>query len=86
MAQNGNLWEWTETSLKDVMPTSSDHGVVMGGEWDNSVSVITADYIQGMNKGYDGSGFRVAVAPEPSSLSLLALGGVMVALGRRKRA
>jgi hypothetical protein len=30
-------------------------------------------------------GFRVAMVPEPSSLSLLVLGGVIVALGRRKK-
>ena len=54
----------------------------------NGYTVPTASgtFNQSEQRFYLSDGRQYQVVPEPSSLSLLALGGVVVALGRRKRA
>jgi formylglycine-generating enzyme required for sulfatase activity len=87
MAQGGNVWELTETAYDGTNDTAGELRNLRGGSW--------ADYgsnqLGASNKNnYNPSdelyiiGFRVASVPEPSSLSLLALGGVVVALRRRR--
>jgi len=91
MGQGGNAWEWNETAYDGTNDTAGENRDVRGGSfhdfvWYNIVLDASSRY-------YDNSpssenfphGFRVASVPEPSSLSLLALGGVVVALGRRRR-
>jgi len=91
MAQGGNVFEWIETASDGTNNTAGENRELRGGAWyDGTVLSISLD--ASVRIGGDPSeggpyiGFRVASVPEPSSLSLLALGGVVVAVGRRKRA
>ena len=89
MAQGGNVTEWTETAYDRNNNTAGEQRELRGGVWgadsfglDNWYSYL--DNPRGGDSA-PGYGLRVASVPEPSSLSLLALGGAMVALGRRKK-
>ena len=83
MAQNGNVWEWTES------PVYFDNNwrVELGGGW--SSDIITASTVQYGGNGPSTQsivdGFRVASVPEPSALSLLAVGLGALAILRRRR-
>ena len=91
MAQTGNVWEFTET----FVPGPDDPREVRGGEWTHpghlqeyqSTDVISSNYqyVYGANGGHPEIGFRVAMVPEPSALSLLAVGLGGLALLRRGR-
>ncbi len=81
----GNVWEWMESpySSGDYL-SGSDRGV-RGGSSGGSMSIprsstraVSAPYYERASKG-----FRVASVPEPCSLVLLCLGGLML---RRRRA
>jgi hypothetical protein len=79
MAQGFNVSEWGEENI------------YRGGSWgyqgdDSDPAACFEIGFWDATNGLNELGFRVAMIPEPSSLSLLALGGVVVALGRRKRA
>jgi len=87
MAQGGNVWEWNETAYDGINDIVGESRELRGGTWEfpsiylGINSVFNAD-----PRAENGNfGFRVAMVPEPSLLSLLALGGLVVALGRRKR-
>lgn len=88
MGQSGNVWEWTESAIDGLNNTPNEAVYVMGGMWQNDALQISSVYRSEPRASAEGDyyGFRVAMVPEPSSLSLLALGGVVVAFGRRKRA
>ena len=82
MAQGGNVWEWNESTY-----LGSGNNEIRGGSWVSNASALTplisiedAPWGGGYN-----IGFRVAMIPEPSALSLLAfgLGGLVVALRGR---
>ena len=87
-AQGGNVWEWTESAFDLSNNSITESRERRGGSW----IIPDSTYLEASfrNSGGPGGrpgdvGFRVASVPEPSSLSLLVLGGVVVALGRRKR-
>jgi len=94
MAQGGNVYEWVETAEDGVNdltgPTSSGEfrGLFGGDYYDEGwkMEIMTNSTWGGsLDPGAENfSGFRVAMIPEPSSLSLLVLGGVVVALRRRR--
>ncbi len=89
MAQNGNVWEWSETAFDGINNTAGAVRELRGGAWFNSSNFLDASSRFNDNPTLENSyyGFRVASVPEPSSLSMLVLGGVVVvALSRRKRA
>jgi len=77
MAQGGNVWEWSE-SLR------WGQRMFRGGSWQDQISALDVQLDNPPDVEHDRIGFRVAMIPEPSSLSLLALGGVVMALRRRR--
>ena len=93
MGQGGNVWEWNETAYYGSNDTADEYRVLRGGSWDSlgliGIGLDASTYIMDETTDEDRMlgyyGFRVAMIPEPSSLSLLALGGVVVALGTRRR-
>ena len=86
MAQGGNVQEFNETAYDGVNDTADETRELRGGVWGFTISLSLSRYCDWAKPGEEGwdTGFRVASVPEPSLLSLLALGGVLVAL-RRKR-
>jgi formylglycine-generating enzyme required for sulfatase activity len=91
MGQGGGVWEWNETAYDGTNDTAGENRVLRGASWQDNGIYRDASYLRSENPsnglgnlgGYT-FGFRVAMIPEPSSLSLLALGGVVVALRRRR--
>ena len=87
MAQGGNVWEILETAADYSNDSATENRLNRGGS-----RVSPASYLGSMQYGernplnyHDKVGFRVAMIPEPSSLSLLLAGGaVLMAGGRRK--
>jgi hypothetical protein len=90
MAQSGNVWEWMETTIDGINKTVGGARGIRGGAWGSYNSVYLdaswgSDYYDPSFDDAFNLGFRVASVPEPSSLSLLAFGGVVVALRKCKR-
>jgi hypothetical protein len=87
MGQGGNVFEWYETELGGSNITEWYNREMGGGYWDSGIAIIEAWGRGAYSSPWGGSeliGFRIAMVPEPSSLSLVALGGVLVALRRRR--
>lgn len=95
--QGGNVWEWNETvvTLGDSWSYRGKRGgsfAIDGGDGEN---YMNADYHwdnTDPSAEYDNLGFRVAyiesgfgIGPEPATVSLLALGGLGVLAGKRRR-
>ncbi len=77
--QGGNVWEWNEAIFPNVF--RGVRGGSFHGSGSNLLSATrTGDYPAG---GTVYIGFRVAIVPEPATLSLLAIGGL--ALIRRRK-
>jgi len=73
----GNVWEWNETLF-------GSHRGLRGGSFPDNGYVLASSYWADFspNLGNPDIGFRVASVPEPCSLVLLSLGGLML---RRRR-
>ena len=79
--QGGNVWEITE-----YVNGGNDIWVKGGSAGDTELAA--SKYYQGHNPSQEESGalgFRVAMVPEPSALSLLAIGLGGLAMMRRRR-
>jgi len=88
MGQGGNVWELMETAYDGTNNTAGESRELRGGSW-NEFSVYLDASSRVFQSTSDGSmatvGFRVASVPEPSALSLLAIGLSGLALVRRRR-
>ena len=85
IAQGGNVIEWTESAADSINNEAQELRVYRGGGWNDMSVSLNALGSLSIEPEYDFNfGFRVASIPEPSSLSLLALGGVVMALRRRR--
>ena len=90
MAQGGNVQEWMES-----VPGGESDGnrrMMGGGSWNLGYAGFYGDILDGSSIGdaerwSDGEtfGFRVAMIPEPSALSLLVVGLGALAMMRRRR-
>ncbi len=79
--QGGNVWEWNEAVID-----GSDRGSRGGpfGFGDYALHAVHRNYCN-PTYGVDNIGFRVSEVPEPSSLALLVLGGIVLARRRGRR-
>jgi formylglycine-generating enzyme required for sulfatase activity len=84
MAMGGNVAEWTETPYEGRTEAAGQIREFRGGDWiSTSYSSLERAYTMPSHES-SALGFRVAMIPEPSSFSLLVLGGLVVALRRRR--
>jgi len=88
MAQGGNAWEVMETAADGINDAAGKQRAIRGGGWDSpgSQDVDASHYstLDPTGAGYL-RGFRVASVPEPSALSLLAIGLSGLAMIRRRK-
>ena len=90
MGQAGNVWEWTETAYDGTNNTAGESWELRGGAFNsNSSTFLDASFRYGYSPTAEffSGGFRVASVPvpEPSALSLLAIGLGGFALLRRRK-
>ena len=88
MAQQGNVNEWLESAFDGSNNLATEDRVTLGGAWNNFVEIINSSsrwYLPPQNDSTNDTGFRVAMIPEPSSLSLLLAGGAVLMAGRRRK-
>jgi len=87
MAQGGNIGEWVETAGDGIGDVAGENRGIRGGDWGtNEGGVMSTSYGSlWPTWDYFNTGFRVASIPEPSALSLLAVGFSGLAMMRRRR-
>ena len=84
--QGGNLWEWNEAVIDLSGGDIADaFRGLRGGDYSNADGSLLASYRSYYDPEQDELfiGFRVALVPEPATLTLLALGGVALRYRRR---
>jgi len=80
--QTGNLWEMVEEVL------STNGRTAYGGGWSHDEAGLSAGVRLGVDPtlGRETTGFRIALVPEPSAITMLAIGAAMLMGGRRIQA
>jgi formylglycine-generating enzyme len=86
MAQNGNVYEWSETTTAVSNSSAGDTRVMRSGAWFSSSGSLIASDRSGTSPSSELSfvGFRVAAVPEPSAFILSLLGMISVVTRRRR--
>ncbi len=84
MAQGGNVWEWTESSFNSLVSYRETRGGSWGTLRGTSVLESSSRDVGNISLEDESIGFRVAMVPEPSSLSLIIAGGAVLMAGRRR--
>jgi hypothetical protein len=87
IGQGGNVWEWLETASDGSNNSTTELRDQRGGSWFSQANAVNSSVRVEQNPFVEGeynTGFRVASVPEPSSISLLGLGVVIVAIRRRR--
>jgi formylglycine-generating enzyme len=87
MGQGGNVLEYTETEYDGVNNSTVDFREVRGGQWGVTLPTASSGARSATSPTGEQNtiGFRVATVPEPSALSLLAIGLGGLALVRRRK-
>lgn len=95
MAQGGNVSEWTETSFDGSNNVANESREARGSFWNFFSDSLLSASSRGFNEPdaenspmgspLISNGFRVAMVPEPSLLSLLLAGGAVLMAGRRRK-
>jgi formylglycine-generating enzyme required for sulfatase activity len=88
MGQGGNVWEWMETAYDGINNIAGESRELRGGSWEDISLGLDASFrniVYPADENNYGLGFRVAGVPEPSTLSLLAIGLGGFALLRRRK-
>lgn len=90
MAQGGNVWEWTESASDGLNDLADESREMRGAAWDNGDSISLEAWYRNNSQvdpslDYGKGGFRIAMIPEPSALSLLAVALGASAMMRRRR-
>jgi len=86
MAQGGNASEFTETASDFINDNGMEDRRMVDSTWSNGMdSILQSNYGVQRFWGEDAIGFRVAMVPEPSAFSLLAIGlGGLAMMSRRR--
>lgn len=88
MAQNGNVWELSESNFTAPNDSPDEERVARGSYWGGSSVELQPSVrtrISPTSSGNGVIGFRVAsVVPEPSSISLVVIGAVGLLMKRRR--
>lgn len=87
MGQGGNVWELMESARDGVNNLEAEPRVLRGAAW-NSLGLIDASYRDNYPPTHEdfGTGFRVAVVPEPlESAGVIGVAALGFAVGRRRR-
>jgi hypothetical protein len=87
MGQGGNAWEWQETAFDGINNTVIEDRSARGAGWNNNSLRLGSALSTASNPTSEtfNYGFRVASVPEPSAVSLLAIGLSGLAMMRRRR-
>ena len=90
MAQSGNVWEITESAIDGFNDSGRERKEMRGGAWSTGTADLSSAERTNAEPyaGYGSPdvGFRIAMVPEPSLHSLLALGGLALAFKKRRQA
>ena len=87
MGQGGNVWELNETAYDGNNDIAGEIREIRGGVWNDSIGFLEASSrstLNPLNENYV-NGFRVASVPEPSAISLFAIGLSGLAMIRRRK-
>ena len=81
------MYEWMETAYDGTNDTAGETRELRGGSWDFFSHFLDASLRGSFDptSEFTNLGFRVASVPEPSTLSLLAIGLGGLALVRRRK-
>jgi formylglycine-generating enzyme required for sulfatase activity len=88
MAQNGNVWEWTETEVDLVNDSANGNRITRGGSWYLNAAGMSRIERYGEMPDYEAgnAGFRIAAnfsaVPEPASFSLVSACAGLAFAGR----